>query len=234
MWPVKQRTVGFVFTAALIAVAGVAAAEGPAPGPSSPPQATVCDFGAVGDGRADDTQALQRAVDARTGDVRLPRGVYRITRPVVIDLDRVGPTSVVGSGTARIVMAGPGPALKFIGTHEGTASPATVKPNVWERQRMPIVDGIEIVGAHEEAVGIEAAGTMEMTVTRVNVRAALHAIHLRVRNRNVIISDCLISNDREDAGDFTPLKVVGGSGNMIVDNLLGGNSDGDPVRTADR
>jgi hypothetical protein len=53
-----------------------------------------------------------------------------------------------------------------------------------------MVDGIEIVGAHAEADGIEATGTMQLTITRVAVHEARHGIHLTVRNRNVIISDC--------------------------------------------
>ena len=161
-----------------------------------PGMRTVRDFGAVGDGKADDTTAIQRAVDARIGDVVLPRGVYRVTKPIVIDLDKVGPTAVAGTGTARIVMAGPGPALRFVGTHKGTADPGTVKANVWERQRMPAVDGIEIVGAHDKAVGIEANGTMQFVVTRVNVRNALHGIHLVRRNRNVIVSACHLYHNR--------------------------------------
>ena len=198
MWRLEQLKVVLVFAAVLVAAGVLTAAEGPSPEASSTAlaTATVREFGAVGDGQADDTAALQRAVDAPAGDIRLPRGVYRITSPIVIDLDRVGPTSVVGSGTARIVMAAPGPALKFIGTHEGTAGPATVKPNVWERQRMPGVDGIEIRGAHADAEGIEATGTMQMVITRVNVREVLHAIHLTVRNRNVIVSDCHLYENR--------------------------------------
>ena len=147
-------------------------------------------FGLVGDGKADDAGAIQKMVDSRRGDILLPRGVYRISRTIVIELDKVGPTSIIGSGAARIVMTGPGPAVKFIGTHEGTASPASVKDNVWQNQRMPTVDGIEIVGAHAEADGIEAVGTMKLTVTRVAVRKARHAIHLTTRNRNVIVSNC--------------------------------------------
>ncbi len=157
---------------------------------------TVRDFGAVGDGKADDTRALQNAVDARVGVVRLPRGVYRLTKPVVIDLDRVGPTSVVGYGVARVEMDGGGPAFKFVGTHRGTADPHTIKPNVWQRQRMPMVDGLEIIGRHERAVGIEATGTMQITVTRVNIRHALHGIHLTRHNRNVIVSDCHLYENR--------------------------------------
>ena len=100
-------------------------------------RATVRDFGGVGDGRADDTEAIQEAVDAGVGDVCFPRGEYRITKTILIELDKVGPTSLVGSGTARLVMAGPGPAVKFVGTHGGTADPKSVQPNVWQRQRMP-------------------------------------------------------------------------------------------------
>ena len=53
-----------------------------------------------------------------------------------------GFTSLTGDGTPRIVMSGAGPAFHFIGTHEGSADPGSFKPNVWEKQRMPIVRGI--------------------------------------------------------------------------------------------
>jgi len=149
-------------------------------------------FGAKGDGKTDDTKALQKAVDAGAGDIELPKGVYRLTRPIVIELDRVGPVSIVGTGTARLLMAGPGPALRFLGTHRGTAAPETVKAPVWKRQRMPVVKGIEIVGAHPQAVGIEADGTMQLIITQVAVRKAHYGIHLVGNNRNVIISDCHI------------------------------------------
>lgn len=157
---------------------------------------SVREFGARGDGKADDTQALQRAVDSGLGEIRIPRGVYRISKPIVIDLDRVGPTSIVADGTARLVMTGAGPALKFVGTHGGTASPHTVTPNVWEQQRTPLIDGIEIVGAHPEACGVEATGTMQAIFSRVTVRDALHGIHLTKRNRNVIISECHLYDNR--------------------------------------
>jgi parallel beta-helix repeat protein len=60
---------------------------------------------------------------------------------------------------------------------------------------MPLVDGLEIVGRHAESIGIEASGTMELTLTRVMVREALHGIHLYNRNRNIIISECNIYNN---------------------------------------
>lgn len=175
---------------------------------------TVGDFGAIGDGVADDTAAIQSAVESNAGDVVFSRGVYRITKPIIIDLDKAGPVSVIGTGTGKIVMAGPGPALKFVGTHEGTASPASVKPEVWQRQRMPMVEGLVIVGEHEAACGIEATGTIKLTVARTTVRGVLHAIHLTVRNRNVIVSDCHLYENRGvglylDGVDLHQINVAG-------------------------
>ena len=92
-----------VMAALVLTLAGAAdAADGPQLAPAT---RTVREFGAVGDGQADDTVAFQKAVDAGVGDLWLPRGRYRLTRPVVIDLDRVGPTSVQGTGAATVVMA---------------------------------------------------------------------------------------------------------------------------------
>lgn len=184
----------------LILSAGLAALtaarlERPAPD-AKPPSGNVRDHGAKGDGKADDWQAVQNAVDAGAGVVRLPPGTYRITKPVVVDLDKVGFTGITGDTVARVVMAGEGPAFRFVGTHGGTAAPSTVKDNVWDRQRMPSIDGIEIVGDHEKANGVEATGTMKLTVSRTLIRRCFHGIRLAVRNRNVIISDCHIYQNR--------------------------------------
>jgi len=160
------------------------------------PAVSVRDFGAVGDGKSDDSGAFQRAIDSGCGDILVPRGRYRFDKTVVAELDRVGPLSIAGAGTATIIMAVPGPALKLVGTHGGTASPATVEDNVRLNQRMPIISGLEIVGAAPEACGIEATGTMKATFSKLLIRKALHGIHLTKRNRNVIISDCHIYENR--------------------------------------
>jgi hypothetical protein len=154
------------------------------------PAVNVRAYGAVGDGQADDTEAIQRAVEAAAGAVRFPRGVYRLTRPIQVDLDRVGPVALLGDGAAVLRMAGPGPAVRLRGTHQGTANPASVLPEVAGRQRMPVVDGLEVAGAHPEAVGFEASGTLHAVFTRLLVRSALHGIVLTGRNRNVIVSEC--------------------------------------------
>ncbi len=142
-----------------------------------------------GDGKTDDTAAIQSLIDSG-GSVRLAKGAYRLTKTLTVDLAKSGFASLSGDGTARLVMEAAGPAIHFIGTHEGTAAPASVKAEIWDRQRTPMVDGIEIVGAHAEANGIEATGTMQITLTRVVVRKCRHAVHLTQRNRNVLISAC--------------------------------------------
>ena len=143
----------------------------------------------VGDGQADDTAALQKLVDTQ-GSVRLAKGRYKLTKTVAIDLAKTGYAAIIGDGTAQLIMAGPGPALRFVGTHDKSADPWNIKPQVWDAQRAPSVSGLEIVGAHAEADGIEATGTMQLTVDRVIVRECRHAIRLTKNNRNVIINAC--------------------------------------------
>lgn len=152
--------------------------------------ADVRDFGAKGDGKTDDTQNIQKAIE--NGAVSFPKGTYRITESIKIDLQKTGPASLTGDGTARIVMAGAGPALRFVGTHAGSADPKTLKPEVWERQRNPRVSGIEFMGAHPEADGIEATGTIQLTVSGCVMHKLRHGIRLVERNRNVLVSDCHI------------------------------------------
>jgi parallel beta-helix repeat protein len=144
----------------------------------------------------DDTTRIQEAVDSAKGSIRFASGAFHISRTIRIDLDRVGFTSLIGDGATRIVMHGPGPAFQFIGTHQGTADPKTIQPNVWDKQRMPGIQGIEIVGDHPEADGIEATGTMQLTIDHVLIREARHAIHLTKRNRNIIIDHCHLYKNR--------------------------------------
>lgn len=150
----------------------------------------VRDFGARGDGKADDSKAIQAAVDAASGSVYFPKGIYRITKTIAVNLDKIGFTSITSDGAAQILMASPGAAFKFIGTHTKSADPKGFSENVWRMERMPMLHNISIQGEHPEAVGVEAVGTMQFTVNRLHVRKALHGIHLRGNNRNLMISDC--------------------------------------------
>ena len=161
------------------------------------PSGNIRDHGARGGG-SDDTAAIQSAVNSAplNGVVQFPKGQYRITKPIVIDLAKTGFITLRGDGVGRVVMAGEGPAFKFVGTHAGSADPKTVKDNVWAGERMPSIDGIEIVGAHENADAIEATGTMQLTLTRLLIRHCRHGVHLTGRNRNLVIANSHIYQNR--------------------------------------
>jgi parallel beta-helix repeat protein len=160
----------------------------------------VKDFGAVGDGRVDDTEALRHAVDQGSGRLVLPRGTYRLTAPLEVDLDRSGPIALSGEGgTARLLMDGPGPAVRLVGTHNKSADPSTFEPRVWQRQRMPTVSDLEIVGNHDQADGIQLEGAMQPTIAGVSIRRCRYGVHLVKRNRNVLLADSHIYDGRGPA-----------------------------------
>lgn len=202
---------------------------------------TLADFGIIGDGQADDTAAIQMAVDSGMGSIVLPPGSYKLTRTVTIRLDKTGFTSLTSDGTARVIMAGPGPAFHFIGTHAGSADPAQVKPEVWARQRMPIVRSIEIVGAHDAADGLEFSGVMQVSVSETIIRECRHAIHLTLRNRNLTIANCHLYHNRGigifyDQVDLHQSNIVGchisynGGGGVVT---RGGNVRNLQIGTCD-
>ncbi len=159
-------------------------------------------FGAKGDGKTDDTAALGHALQQGDGHLVLPRGTYVISQPLFIPLDRFGCISLSGAGgTAKLVMAGPGPALHLVGTHRRAAQPDHFAEGIWQKERMPTVHGLEIVGGHPQADGIRIEGVMQPTLQGLLIRRCRHAIHLRNRDRNVLIADCHLY-DNTGAGIF--------------------------------
>lgn len=151
----------------------------------------VRDFGALGDGQADDTEALQHAINDGEGFLTFGRGNYRITRTLTIDLAAHRRTGIDGSGgTAKIVMAGAGPAIHIRGTHAKSAAPDDFAPTVWQNERMPMVSHLEIEGQHPEADGIRLEGVMQPTLLGVLIRRVRTAVHVTKRGRNVLISHC--------------------------------------------
>ncbi|HQU45615.1 MAG: hypothetical protein B7Z73_09860 [Planctomycetia bacterium 21-64-5] len=151
----------------------------------------VRDFGAAGHGRLDDTEAVLHALADGDGLLSFPPGTYLISRTIEVELARRGRFAIEGfGGTAKIVMAGPGPAFHLIGTHDKTADPAGFKPGVWTSQRMPTVANIEIEGRHAAASGFLLEGTMQATFEGVLLRELVDGIRLHGRARNLLVSHC--------------------------------------------
>jgi len=138
----------------------------------------------------DSTAKLQAMIDDNDGNLKLGnQNTYRITKPLIFDLAKHHAVKATSEGGATIIMDGPGPAIRLQGSHEGTAGPKTFKAATWN-ENMPIVSGIEILGNHPAADGVELFQTVGAIVNKVTVRWARHGIHLVTRNRNVLISDC--------------------------------------------
>jgi hypothetical protein len=154
---------------------------------------SVRDFGARGNGQNDDTHALLHAIQRCNGELIFPRGDYRITRPLQVPLRSAGRMYIAGlGGTARLLMTGPGPALHLVGTHQRTADPSDFVEQEWERERMPMVRDLEILGRHPQADGVRIEGVMQPTLQGLLIRRCRHGIHLTTRDRNVIVADCHI------------------------------------------
>ncbi|WP_454861521.1 glycosyl hydrolase family 28-related protein [Peribacillus frigoritolerans] len=69
----------------------------------------VLDFGAIGDGVADDTRAIQEAINycsvaGRPTKVLIPRGDYKVTSPIVLTSSRQG-LEIVGEGNRASVIS---------------------------------------------------------------------------------------------------------------------------------
>jgi hypothetical protein len=154
---------------------------------------SVRDFGAVGDGVTDDTDAIQHALNDGDGLIEFPRGEYVISRTLLVDLATRGRTAISGLGAVgRIVMAGSGPALFLKASHTTSADPLGFRPEEWLNERMPTIDGLEIVGRHPEADGIRIEGVMQPTLSRVLIRKVRTAIHVTSRARNLLVDSCQI------------------------------------------
>ena len=157
----------------------------------------VRDFGAAGDGKTDDSEAIRHALADGDGTLMFPPGTYLLTRTIEVKLAQRGRFSIDGSGgTAKIVMAGQGPAFHIAGTHEKTADPSGFQAGVWVRERMPTVSHIEIEGRHPRASGVWLNGTMQATFEGVLLRELEDGIRVYGRARNLLVSHCHIYNNR--------------------------------------
>ncbi|MEM7697901.1 MAG: right-handed parallel beta-helix repeat-containing protein [Verrucomicrobiota bacterium] len=120
----------------------------------------------------------------------IPAGIWRITETIELTLSTTGAAQVVPEGGKVVwIMDGPGPALRLVGSHEGTASPASFEAATWN-ESVPRIRDIEVLGEHPEADGIELIRCVQPIVSGVAVRWCRDGIRLAERCRNVTISGC--------------------------------------------
>lgn len=193
----------------------------------------VLHFGAKGDGKTDDTAAIEHTLAEGDGVLEFPRGDYLITKTIRIALNDTGRCAIAGSGgVAKILMRGEGPAFHIVGTHGGSAHPPSFKPEVWASQRMPTVTQIEIEGPPEmmqggtpsKADGILLEGTMQASFEGVLLRNLHHGIRIAKRNRNILISHCHLYHNTGIGIflDSVNLHQINITGSHISYNRLGG------------
>jgi hypothetical protein len=127
------------------------AAMAPVAAAAAPRTLSATAFGAVGDGKADDTQALQSAIDAafapdRGGLLTIPPGTYRITRTLRVRLlgspkaDLTRQSGIQGQGARLLSQIDDGsPVVEVV-------SRATV--------RFVLIAGLDILGGGREGHGI--------------------------------------------------------------------------------
>ncbi len=144
----------------------------------------------------DVTAKLQGQIDQSRGTLSLAAGDYRISSSLVFSLKQKSSAQILGKdGKVRLIMDGPGPAIRIVGSHKGTASPSTFEAATWN-ESAPLIQDIEIIGNHIEADGVALSGTVQPILTRVAIRWCRHGIHFLDRNRNVVVSDCHLYENR--------------------------------------
>lgn len=181
------------------------------------------DFGAVGDGKNDDTHALQKTFDHTSDTVVIPPGHYRLTRGLKIHLTNARRFALQAAGV-RLINESTEPALHIIGSHLTSASPEELTDDVAVNQLMPCINGVTIDGISGENDGIRLERTFMAVISQVTVTNCRHGIHIVDTNRNIIISD---SHIYHNAGvgiflDDVSLHQINIHGSHISYNLAGG------------
>lgn len=157
---------------------------------------SAVELSSLADGERDATDAIQQLLQSSQQLIVLPPGEFKITKTLDVDLENVGYTTIRGSSATKLVHYGDGPAIRFIGTHFKSADPSGFSQVTWDRERMPQIQDLAIEGRSQNADGIAAVGTMQLTISRVHLRKLRHGIHLSENNRNVLIESCHIYENR--------------------------------------
>jgi hypothetical protein len=160
----------------------------------------VMDFGAVGNGVADDTAALQEALDAVFanvgGTLRIPAGNYKITADLVPKINPGGSGNpplnrffrIIGDGidSTNILGGANGYGLKIYGATPPVRNNAFV--GVW-------LEGFSMVGSGLTGIGIDIYSMQRSQLSNVSASGYNYGLKLRSSWVNSITDRCRFENN---------------------------------------
>lgn len=152
---------------------------------------SVKDFGAVGDGVADDTAAIQAAIDAHRGKIFFPIGTYVISSTIIVKPERI----LIGEG-AGAYFQGSGydrmtcfkPTAGFVGNDVFRADPADAGPG------LVYVFGIAMRDLLIDCINIKNAGKTIIKLLSLSNSETFDSVRIINNNTNIAIHIGLSAN----------------------------------------
>lgn len=151
----------------------------------------VQDYGAVGDGETDDTQALQKTFDAAEGHVIVlpPNKTFNISAPLIVDVSKV--RGIEGNNaclhaTADITL------LDVRGTHTGSANPDSTSDDVSRNEMHTLFRNIRFYSNDHVGTAMRVTKTFGLQVVDSHIFNMKHGVEFYGVNRNILINACQI------------------------------------------
>ncbi|MDF2713107.1 MAG: hypothetical protein K0R28_32 [Paenibacillus sp.] len=170
----------------------------------------VIDFGAIGDGAADDTAAFQKALDSGAGSVVVPKGDFKITSTIIlpqnVKLNGIGPQS-------RLIKAFNGDMLKMENGSQLEDITLIGRGNVYSGRGI-IIDS----GSYQKLINCSVIDTasycIEFTASAAGLISAVDNCVLYTFNRTNI--PAIKFPDEEETGD-RKVDSVNCRGGLLAD-----------------
>lgn len=187
----------------------------------------VVDFGAVGNGVADDTAALQAALDAvfanKGGTLRIPAGNYKITANLVPQIS-LSPLNrsfrIIGDGMESTNIIGAGFGLKIY---------ADTPPSRTQVFTSLLLQNFSMVGSGLAGIGIDIYSMQRSVISGVSCRGYNYGVRLRSSFNNSINNRCQFQNN--NVGIKVPVYGSGATLNEGINALdISGINCGDNIK----
>ena len=187
----------------------------------------VLDFGAVGNGVADDTAALQAALNAvfanKGGTLRIPAGSYKITADLVPQIS-LSPLNrsfrIIGDGMESTNIVGAGFGLKIY---------ADTPPSRTQVFTSLLLQNFSMVGSGLSGIGIDIYSMQRSVISGVSCRGYNYGVRLRSSFNNSINNRCQFQNN--NVGIKVPVVGSGATLNEGINALdISGINCGDNIK----